>query len=327
MLDAKAGRFAHEVGERARQLAVGMVDGRVLPTAEAAAARVALIDDVARELPTVSPRDALAALDALARHGLLDLEPQRAVLEAERVRRFPPPPAATWPEFDELRALAKNEPDTCELGPPLRTGDIAPAMLERGVLVPDELLALYAAFDGVTLRDRTTGALALQIVAAEELYPCPLRGAKHAAVIMTETARRGMVMTTTTRFLVDGAPGRWRLGYAIDDEPQGEQALDVPALLRVGMRRARTGPPPGLPILPPLATDLTWEEWQPRSEEAWVDALVVVGERERARAVCRERAAWFADDEDSSMRAGDFGEATRAERAKDWWTARLRELE
>lgn len=59
---------------------------------------------------------------------------------------------------------------------------------------------------------------------------------------------------------------------------------------------------------------------------ATYDALVADGRSAEARALCDEMIEYLRFDEESCVRAGDVGEATKAERQRETWTARVRAL-
>src|SRR5262249_35002456 len=139
--------FVSEMEERIRQLLADMVNGRVLPKHEADALRASMIELVRAEaLPKYrrNPNDALRILDKLKAYGYTQLEPERASLEAARSAKFPPPPAAAWPELAELRMAAAEHPDACSIGSPVQSVYFAKELEEDGLALPEDLLAVYA---------------------------------------------------------------------------------------------------------------------------------------------------------------------------------------
>jgi hypothetical protein len=65
----------------------------------------------------------------------------------------------------------------------------------------------------------------------------------------------------------------------------------------------------------------------PRTGDAAFANLVTFGRLDEAETLCLRRAADLDEDADSCTRAGDFGAATKAERARDAWLDRARRLD
>jgi len=62
------------------------------------------------------------------------------------------------------------------------------------------------------------------------------------------------------------------------------------------------------------------------SDEERVELLIAAGRLAEARSLCEQVATRHREDEESCMRAGDFGQATKAERKKLAWLERSRTL-
>jgi hypothetical protein len=245
--------FVSEMEERIRQLLADMVDGRVLPKHEANALRASMIALVRSEaLPKYAgrnPNDALRILDKLKAFGYTQLEQERAGLEAARAAKFPPPPAATWPELAELRMAAAAHPDACRIGAPGQNVYFAKELDEDGVALPEDLLALYAWADTFDLSCIVASYLpvfsflpqSLDISDADEGYP------RRAAVFQGGDEVQLSVYRDRKK--------QWWLVYEYEYEPIGKKALDLQELIRFGIRRMNA------PTADALISDLSWEQF------------------------------------------------------------------
>jgi len=249
-----ASAFIEALENRIRQLIADMVDGRVLPKPEANALRASVMELVASEaLPKLrarSPNDALRVLDKLKAYGFAQLEGERPGLERERASRFPAPPALSWPELAALRATAKAHPDVCTLGLPVDSIYFAKELKDDGLLLPDELLGLYAACDGFDL----------SCLAAPHL---PVFSFLSAAAIDTSDEgdgypRRAVVFQGGDEIQISVYRDRkkqWWLVYEYEAEPIAKKSLDLRVLVQFGVQRMNAS------IADALDGDLSWERF------------------------------------------------------------------
>lgn len=246
--------FVAEMEERIRQLLADMVDGRVLPKEEAAAIRASMIDLVRSEaLPRFAgrnPNDALRILDKLKAYGFTQLEGERAALEAARAAKFPPPPAAAWPELVELRAAAASHSDICSIGSPVQSIYFAKELEEDGLALPNELLALYAWADGFDLSCSAATHVpvfsflpsqSIDVSDAQEGYR------RRAAVFQGGDEIQFSVYRDQRK--------QWWLVYEYESQPIGKKVLDLLDLTRFGIRRMNT------PTVEALDGDLSWDRF------------------------------------------------------------------
>jgi len=251
-----ASDFIEALESRLRQLVADMVDGRVLPKPEADALRTSVIELIAKEaipkLRTRSPNDALRVLDKLKAYGIAQIESERPSLERERAARFPPPPAASWPEVAELRAVAELQPDVCELGSPVDSIYFAKELKDDGLLIPGELLEMYAACDGFDLSCLVSKHVpvfsllpAVSIDASDEGDGYPRR----AAVFQGGDEIRISVYRDTEK------KKQWWLVYEYEYEPVAQKLFDLRELLRFGIQRMNA------PAADALDDDLSWDKF------------------------------------------------------------------
>ena len=233
--------FVEELGNRLHQLISDMVDGRVLPKHEANALRASIVELVRSEaLPKFgsrNPNDALLVLDKLKAYGFTQLEGERPQLEAARASKFPPPPPATWPEIAEIRAAAEQHPGVCSLGSPVQSIYFAKELEEDGLLLPDELVSLYASCDGFDL-----SCVAATHVPVFSLLPS---GSIDTSDEEDGYPRRAAVFQggDEVQFSVyRDRKKQWWTVYEYEYQPIGKKAFDLGDLLRFGLRRmnART---------------------------------------------------------------------------------------
>lgn len=245
--------FVAEMEERLRQLRADMVDGRVLPKPEADALRESMVELVRSEaLPKFAgrnPNDALRVLDKLKAYGYTQLERERAAFEAARAAKFPPPPAAVWPELTELRMAAGAHPDACRIGPPGQNVYFAKELEEDGVALPEDLLALYAWADTFDLSCLVATYVpvfsflpqSLDVSDAEEGYP------RRAAVFQGGDEVQLSVYQDRKK--------QWWLVYEYEYQPIAKKALDLRELIRFGIRRMNA------PTADALLGELSWERF------------------------------------------------------------------
>lgn len=228
--------FIAEMETRIRQLMVDMVDGRVLPRQEADSLRASLLDLVRSEALTKfadrNPNDALRILDKLKAYGFTQLENERPKLEVARASKLPAPPPADWPEISELRAAADQHPDMCSLGAPVPSVYFAKELKDDGIVLPDELLRLYAACDGFDLsclsaRDVPVFSLlsvrAIDISEETDAYP------RRAVLFQGGDEVQFSVFRDRNK--------QWWLVYEHEYEPLEKRALDLRELVRFGLGR------------------------------------------------------------------------------------------
>jgi hypothetical protein len=246
--------FVGEMEGRIRQLLADMVDGRCLPKPEADALRGAIIELVRTEalakFAARNPRDALAVLDKLKAYGFAQLEGERSRLNAALAAEFPPPAPATWPELAELQTAAKQHPDACKIGPLIESVYFAQQLEEEGLALPEDLVALYAWADSFDLSCvvatylpvfSLAPPLSLDASEAEEGYP------RRQAVFQGGDEVQFSVYRDREK--------QWWLVYEYEYQPVGEKPLDLPALIRFGLRRMNA------PSTDALSADLSWEQF------------------------------------------------------------------
>jgi hypothetical protein len=250
---ASSEAFVGTLRGRLQQLSVSMVDGRVIarPDADALAAQVIeLVRGVLGRLAE-RPADGLRVLDALRSTGFVELEPERAELERERARRFPPPPPATWRELAELRALALAHPEHCQVGPPVTHVEFAGRLEASGTRLPGELLAFYAACSHLALACRRVPASAGSICAGDALR------VRDGRVILFDRIKRHPVTLLVEQpgISILQAIGTWWLVLEDDRAPAIKRPLDLQAMLRFALRRVDAA------SLEALLTDLSWRRF------------------------------------------------------------------
>lgn len=246
--------FSALLRRRLAQLAVCMADGRVIARAEADALAARVLDVAQRALAgelAERPGDALRVLDAARGAGCDQLEPERPRLEADRARRFPPPPPATWRELGELRELAARHPELCRIGPPASHVEFAARLAATGSELPGELLALYAAASHVELSCRHVAALAGAVCAGEALR------VRDGRLILFDRVKRHprMLLIEQPGVSIAQAIGTWWLVLEDDRAPATRRPLDLQGLLRFALRRMDA------PNLEVLLTDLSWRRF------------------------------------------------------------------
>lgn len=246
--------FLAALRKRMQGLGVCMVDGRVVarPAAEALVAQVvALVRDRVLVALADRPGDALRVLDALRSTGFTALEPAREHHERARASRFPPPAPVTWRELARLHALAADDPDHCQIGPPAGHVEFAARLADAGTELPGELLAFYAACSHVTLACRHVAAPAGSICAGEALRVRDgrlilfNRIKRHPATHMVEQPGISILRALET----------WWLVLEDDRAPETRRPLDLQGMLRFALRRMDA------PTLEVLLTDLAWRRF------------------------------------------------------------------
>lgn len=153
-LAKSTGMFLVELEGRIRQLPGNMVDGQVLPASQADALRVHVLEIVRREaLPRLGqkPAEALRILDLLKAYGYMQLESERARFDAARDALFPAPPAPLTPEVVTIQSLAARMGSGCLAHSPSGNAYFAEKLRLDGVRLPEDLIAVYSAFDGFDL--------------------------------------------------------------------------------------------------------------------------------------------------------------------------------
>jgi hypothetical protein len=246
--------FATLVRRQLAQLGLSMVDGRVIarPDADALAAQVlAMVRSALAGQLAERPGDALRVIDAVRAAGWGQLEPERPRLEAERARRFPPPPPVTWRELAELRVLADRHPELCQVGPPATHVEFAARLAASGTELPGELLACYAAASHVELTCRHVAASAGGICAGDTL-----RVRDGRLILFDRTRRRPMLMMLEQPGVsILQALGTWWLVLEDEHAPATRRPLDLQGLLRFARLRVEA------PSLEALLTDLAWRRF------------------------------------------------------------------
>jgi hypothetical protein len=146
--------FLVELEGRIRQLPGNMVDGQVLPASQAGALRGHILEIVRHEaLPRLRqrPDEALRILDLLKAYGYVQLEEERARIEAARAALYPAPPAPLTPEVATILTLAARMGSACLMHSPSGNAYFVEKLRLDGVRLPNELIAAYSAFDGFDL--------------------------------------------------------------------------------------------------------------------------------------------------------------------------------
>ena len=246
--------FVAALRKRLSQLGVGMVDGRIVPAAEAEALAAQVIELVRESVLARladRPGDALRVLDALRSTGFAQLEPERVRCERERDLRFPPPPAATWRELTELRRLAAAHPEHCRIGPPATHIEFALRLEESGVEPPAELLAFYAACSHVAVECRHVAARAGSICAGEALR------VRDGRLILFDRIKRhpATQMVDQPGISIAQALGTWWLVLEDARAPAIRRPLDLQGMLRFALHRMDA------PTFEVLLTDLAWQRF------------------------------------------------------------------
>ena len=235
------------------QLGVGMADDRVVARADADALAAQVLGVARRAVARLAaqPGDALRVLDAVRSAGFDALEAERPHLEHARAERFPPPPAATWREIDELRALAAGHPELCRVGSPASHVEFAARLAAAGTELPGELLALYAACSHVELTCRRVAASAGSICPGEALR------VRDGRVILFDRVKRhpAMMLIEQPGISIAQALGTWWLVLEDDRAPMTRRPLDLQGLLRFALRRMDAA------SLESLLTELSWRRF------------------------------------------------------------------
>lgn len=313
------------------QLAAGMLDGQVRPGAELRAARAAIVDHLRDEvIPGITAHRAIAIVDALARHGIGDLEDARPGLERARRAASRPPPPPAWPELAALRALP---PDQAQLAPGITHAGFAVELADRGAPVPDELLALYAAIDGLVLRNPQADEVVFRLVPASELALVERDGRVALRIAAWDDRAIGHARASTELWLEDGALTgafeRRHPGQPLARVRFATRPLDVRAMLRFAVARVEaqaTDPRErDLGVVAALHAERGWP-WYLADDDGRFELLHAAGRTDAARAWCAEMIARLDDDAASCTRAGDHGAASKAERQRERWAARVRDL-
>lgn len=245
--------FVRRLDRRMQELAVCLVDGKVVarPDAQAMTAQVVQLMRVILGRLDERPVDGLRVLDTLRKVGVDTLEPLRAGHEVACARRYPAPAAPTWRVLGELRERAARHPEHCELGAPVPHVAFAARLAGEGHEVPAELLALYAVFGHVTLRCRHVAVLAGSICAGDalrvrdgRLHVLP-RARRHPVTMHVEQPGISIAYDLGTCWLVleDGRA------------PAVRRPLDLPGLLGFALLRQEAQ------TLEALLTDLSWRRF------------------------------------------------------------------
>ena len=153
-LAKSTGTFLVELEGRIRQLLGNMVDGQDLSPLEAEALRVHILDIVRREaLPRLQkkPGDALRILDLLLAYGYPQLESERPRVEAARAAQFPAPAVLDTPEVARLLELSRERGSGCVAHAPSGNAYFAERLRKDKLVLPEELVAVYSAFDALEL--------------------------------------------------------------------------------------------------------------------------------------------------------------------------------
>ncbi len=315
----------------AAQLAAGMLDGEVRPSGELGAARAAIVDHLRDEvMPRHAAHRALAIVDALARHGIGELTAARPALERARLAAARPPSPPAWPELTALRALP---PDQAQLAPGITHAGFAAELAERGAPLPADLLALYAATDGLALRHPATDEVVFRLVPASELAVVERDARATLRIAAWDDRAIGHARASTELWLEDGALTgafeRRHPGQPLARVRFATRPLDVRAMLRFAVARVEaqaTDPRErDLGVVAALHAERGWP-WYLADDDDRFELLRAAGRTAAARAWCAEMIARLDDDAASCTRAGDHGAASKAERQCDRWGARLREL-
>jgi hypothetical protein len=245
--------FSRLLRRHLTQLGVGMAEGRVIPRAEADALAAQVLGVARRAVRQLAerPGDALRVLDAVRSAGVDALEAERPQLERARAERFPPPPAVTWRELGELRALAGRSPALCRVGPPATHVEFAARLAASGTELPGELLALYAACSHIELTCRHVAALAGGVPPGEALR------IRDGRVILFDRVKRHPAMMLVEQPGISIAPalGTWWLVLEDERAPMTRRPLDLQGLLRFALRRMDAA------SLEALLTELSWHRF------------------------------------------------------------------
>jgi hypothetical protein len=246
--------FLGVLRRRLQALSVCLVDGRVIARSDAEVLAARLIDLVRGPVLGAlgeRPGDALRVLDALRTTGYTELEALRPAVETACESRFPPPPAATWRELAELRALAVSHPALCSIGPPVRHVEFAVRLAAEGTEVPGELLALYAACSHIALTCRSVAAAAGTICSADALR------ARDGRLILFPRKNRHPMMQFVDQpgLSVAQALGTWWLVLEDDRAPATRRPLDLQGVLRFALRRLEAA------SVEALLTELAWRRF------------------------------------------------------------------
>ena len=250
-LDKSIGTFLVELEGRIRQLLGNMVDGQDLSPLEAEALRVHILDIVRREaLPRLQqrPTDGLRILDLLLAYGYPQLESERPRIEGARAAQFPAPPRLDTPEVVRLLQLSRERGTGCNAHGPSSNAYFAERLRKDKLLLPDDLVAMYSAFDGFELTCSVAPLVpvfsllpstALDIVEGDSEYP-----------------RR--VVAFQGGDCVDLGVGSDRheaywLVYEHDGVPIAKRPLDLRALLAFALARHAA------PSLDELDGELSWD--------------------------------------------------------------------
>ncbi|MCA9622353.1 MAG: hypothetical protein KC731_25185 [Myxococcales bacterium] len=251
---AAADGFRSVLEGRIRQLGADMVDGQVLPRAEADALRHS-IGEVVRDvavpaLAQKDPQGGLKLLEMMQIYGWPVPSGAKERLESALVARYPAPAPAAWPEVDELQRWATAHPDSCRLASGARSVAFAVKLREvEGVRLPEELLALYAAIgelDFACVSEPTTPAFALIAGSSLDVLDASGRIPRRAAVF-------GGLDGEYLSIYLDGKRRPWVV-FDHDDEPVSRAPLDLRAILAFGLRRAAAPSSDAL-----IEGDLSWD--------------------------------------------------------------------
>jgi len=246
--------FSALLRRRLSQLAVCLLDGRVIPRAEADAViaqALALATRAVQATLADRPGDALRLLDAVKAAGFDGLEAERDRLARACAERFPPPPPVTWRELGELRLLAASEPELCRLGPPAPNVEFAARLAAAGVELPGELLALYAAAGHIELTCRHVPVPAGGICAGDALR------VRDGRIVLFDRFRRhpAMMMIEQPGVSLTQALGTWWLVLEDERAPALRRPLDLQGLLRFALLRVAATSRES------LLTDLAWRRF------------------------------------------------------------------
>ena len=315
----------------AAQLAAGMLEGEVRPSAELGAARAAIVDHLRDEvIPGITAHRAIAILDGLGRRGIGDLEGARPALERARLAAARPPSPPAWPELTALRALP---PELAQLAPGITHAGFAAELADRGAPLPDDLLALYAATDGLALHHPATDEVVCRLLPASELAVVERDGRATLRIAAWDDRAIGHGRASTELWLEDGALTgafeRCHPGQPLARVRFATRPLDVRAMLRFALLRVEapaTDPRErDLGVVVALHAERGWP-WYLADDDDRFELLRAADRTAAARAWCAEMIARLDDDAASCTRAGDHGAASKAERQRERWAAWLRAL-
>ena len=241
---------------------------------------------------------------------------------------IPAPP--TWPELEAIRALPSG---IALLAPGITTAGFADALDARGTPVPAELLALLAATDGLVLRNRETDEVVLRFESSQTLAAAERDGRQVLLLASWWLRPFGHARETLELWfddgLLSGAYERRHPSQPVTWVRFGARPFDVRAMLRFGLGRVEAQSEGEqdreLGVVSSLLAERSWG-WYLADDDERVAIMVRAGRRAQALAYCRRMAEDLQGDAESSTRAGEHGEATRAERAAEAWLARARAL-